>query len=49
MIAEDGDADHLLTRPEILLPVEIIKATGCFDEDVISIWESMVYPDALRT
>jgi hypothetical protein len=49
MIAEDGDADHLLTRPEILLPVELIKATGCFYEEIISIWESMVYPDALRT
>ena len=46
MIEADGHADHFLTRPEVLLFFERIKRTGLSDENILSIWETIVYPNA---
>ena len=46
MIEADGHADHFLTRPEVLLFFERIKRTGLSNENILSIWETIVYPNA---
>jgi hypothetical protein len=44
MIEDDGHVDHLLTRPEILLFFKSIKKAGFSDGDIISVWETIIYP-----
>jgi hypothetical protein len=44
MIEDDGHVDHLLTRPEILLFFKSIKKAGFSDGDIISMWETIIYP-----
>ena len=44
MIEDDGHVDHLLTRPEILLFFNSIKKAGFSDGDIISVWETIIYP-----
>ena len=43
MIEDDGHVD-LLTRPEILLFFKSIKKAGFSDGDIISVWETIIYP-----
>ncbi len=43
IIEDDGHAKNLLTRPEIILVFKSIKTGGYSDEDILSMWETIVH------
>ncbi len=43
IIEDDGHANNLLTRPEIILIFKSIKTAGYSDEDILSMWETIVH------
>ena len=43
IIEDDGHASNLLTRPEIILFFKSIKTAGYSDEDILSMWETIVH------
>ena len=43
IIEDDGHANNLLTRPEIILVFKSIKTAGYSDEDILSMWETIVH------
>ena len=43
IIEDDGHANNLLTRPEIILFFKSIKTAGYSDEDILSMWETIVH------
>ena len=45
MIEDDGHSEHLLTTPEILRFFKSIKAVGFSDDDILSMWETIIYPE----
>ena len=43
IIEDDGHANNFLTRPEIILFFKSIKTAGCSDEDILSMWDTIVH------
>jgi hypothetical protein len=43
IIEDDGHANNFLTRPEIILFFKSIKTAGYSDEDILSMWETIVH------
>jgi hypothetical protein len=43
IIEDDGHANNLLTRPEIILFSTSIKTAGYSDEDILSMWDTIVH------
>jgi hypothetical protein len=43
IIEDDGHANNLLIRPEIILVFKSIKTAGYSDEDILSMWEAIVH------
>jgi hypothetical protein len=43
IIEDDGHGNNLLTRPEIILFFKSIKTAGYSDEDILSMWETIVH------
>jgi hypothetical protein len=43
IIEDDGHANNFLTRPEIILIFKSIKTAGYSDEDILSMWETIVH------
>ena len=43
IIEDDGHGNNLLTRPEIILIFKSIKTAGYSDEDILSMWDTIVH------
>ncbi len=43
IIKDDGHANNFLTRPEIILFFRSIKTAGYSDEDILSMWDTIVH------
>ena len=43
IIEDDGHANNFLTRPEFILFFKSIKTAGYSDEDILSMWDTIVH------